>query len=73
MDTDQAAAGLSWHDVAKAAYAAYAASIGNRNFRGDLMPDWDVLPAAIKTAWEAAVREVARCLGGGALDESCRG
>lgn len=51
-----AEAGRSWSDIAASAYAAYGHSTGNKNFRGEPMPSWDQLPAAIRTAWEAAVR-----------------
>ena len=53
---------LSWQEMAASAYRAYAASTGNKNFRGDPMPAFDALPAAIQVAWEAAVRQVGICL-----------
>lgn len=40
--------------LARKAYAAYGASTGNKNFRGDPMPTFDALPDAIKAAWRAA-------------------
>jgi hypothetical protein len=49
--------GRGWTEVAASAYRAYAASTGNKNFRGDPMPGFDDLPLPIKTAWEAAVRQ----------------
>lgn len=49
--------GRSWYEIAKSAYKAYAASTGNKNFRGEPMPEFEDLPRPIKTAWEAAVRE----------------
>lgn len=59
--TDSAEAGMAWSEIAASAYRAYAASTGNKNFRGDPMPEFDALPAAIKVAWEAAVRQAASC------------
>jgi hypothetical protein len=53
---------MAWVDVAASAYRAYAASTGNRNFRGDPMHAWDDLPRPIRTAWEAASRQVGSCL-----------
>jgi hypothetical protein len=68
-------AGMAWRDVAASAYRAYAASTGNKNFRGEPMPAFNDLPQAIQTAWEAAVRQAARCngvmMGGTAPDEQC--
>ncbi len=58
--SDQVEAGMAWSDIASSAYRAYAASTGNKNFRGDPMPIFDDLPQAIKTAWEAAVRQADR-------------
>lgn len=55
-------AGMPWREIAASAYRAYAASTGNKNFRGDPMPEFDALPVAIRTAWEAAVRQAGRCL-----------
>ncbi len=57
--------GAAWSDVAASAYRAYAASTGNKNFRGDPMPAWFNLPQAIRTAWEAAVRQAGSVLNGG--------
>lgn len=54
--------GTAWRDIAASAYRAYAASTGNKNFRGEPMPEFDALPQAIRTAWEAAVRQVGFCL-----------
>lgn len=45
-------------DLAQGAYAAYGQSTGGRNFRGDPMPEWDDLPEAIRTAWQAAAQNV---------------
>ena len=58
------APGPPWVDVAASAYRAYAASTGNKNFRGDPMPTWDQLPQPIRTAWEAAVRQAGSVLRG---------
>jgi hypothetical protein len=49
--------GMAWRDIAASAYRAYAASTGNKNFRGEPMPEFDALPQPIRTAWEAAVRQ----------------
>lgn len=54
--------GMPWRDIAASAYRAYAASTGNKNFRGEPMPAFDALPQAIQTAWEAAVRQAGSCL-----------
>jgi transcriptional regulator with XRE-family HTH domain len=66
--------GMAWRDIASSAYRAYAASTGNKNFRGEPMPAVDALPQPIQTAWEAAVRQVDRCrmvvMGGPPVDES---
>jgi hypothetical protein len=63
--------GMAWGDIAASAYRAYAASTGNKNFRGDPMPTFDDLPQPIKVAWEAAVRQAGSCIDAGRpLDES---
>lgn len=54
--------GMPWADIAASAYRAYAASTGGKNFRGEPMPAFDALPLAIRTAWEAAVRQAGECL-----------
>jgi hypothetical protein len=54
--------GMSWKEIAASAYRAYAASTGNKNFRGEPMPEFDQLPTPIRTAWEAAVRQAGSCL-----------
>lgn len=59
---DSARAGKSWSDVAKHAYMAYAASTGNKNFRGETMPEYMDLPRPIQIAWEAASRHIGDCL-----------
>lgn len=46
---------LKLHNMARSAYEAYGRTTGNKNFRGDQMPTWDELPAAIVLAWVAAV------------------
>lgn len=58
-------AGMAWSDMAASAYRAYAHSTGNKNFRGDPMPALEDLPDAIKTAWNAATRQVGNCLESG--------
>lgn len=55
--TDDAAV-LEQH--AQNAYAAYGQSTGGKNFRGEPMPTWEALPAAIQTAWRASVKAVLR-------------
>jgi hypothetical protein len=45
-------------DLAEVAYAAYGASTGHKNFRGDPMPAWEDLGEAIQTAWTAAALAV---------------
>lgn len=62
FDPWPAQAGMAWSDIAASAYRAYAASTGNKNFRGDPMPAFNDLPQPIKTAWEASVRQVGNCL-----------
>lgn len=57
----QAQAGMAFRDIAASAYRAYAASTGNKNFRGEPMPQWESLPRQIQIAWEAAARQVERC------------
>lgn len=59
--------GAAWCDIAGSAYRAYAASTGNKNFRGDPMPSWGDLPEAIRTAWEAAVRQAVSIAEGGSF------
>jgi hypothetical protein len=66
-----ATAGMAWSDIAASAYRAYAASTGNKNFRGEPMPDFSALPQSIRTAWEAAVRQAGYCIdSGNPTDES---
>lgn len=50
--------GNSYESITKSAYKAYLASTGNKNFKGDPMPEWEDLPQPIKTAWEAATRHI---------------
>ena len=54
--------GMGWAEIAKSAYLAYSASTGNKNFRGEEMPDFEDLPEAIRIAWECAVRQTSICL-----------
>lgn len=58
----QVEAGMAWSDIAGSAYRAYAANRGNKDYRGEELPAWDVLPEHIRSAWEAAVRQVDFCL-----------
>lgn len=55
-------AGMPWSEIAASAYRAYAASTGNKNFRGEPMPDFENLPEPIRIAWQAAVRQTGRCM-----------
>lgn len=72
--TDSAEAGMAWDEVAASAYRAYSASTGNKNFRGEEMPGFASLPAPIRVAWQAAVRQAVVCThygsGQAAPDES---
>ncbi len=65
MSTNQAVAGAPWRDIAASAYRAYSASTGNKNFRGEPMPEFNDLPQPIRTAWEAAVRQAVQVSNGG--------
>jgi hypothetical protein len=58
MSNYQTTAGHSYRSIAESAYKSYAANTGNKNFKGDPMPEWSDLPLAIQTAWEAASRQV---------------
>ena len=58
MSGGSATAGPAWTEIAASAYRAYAASTGNKNFRGEPMPAFQDLPEPIRTAWQAAVRQV---------------
>lgn len=58
---ESATPGMAWADIAASAYRAYAASTGNKNFRGDPMPAFADLPQPIRVAWEAAVRQAVAC------------
>jgi len=53
---------MSWVEIAESAYKAYAASTGNKNFRGESMPEFNDLPLAIQTAWNAAVSSAVHVL-----------
>jgi hypothetical protein len=53
---------MAWSGIAASAYRAYAASTGNKNFRGEQMPAFNDLPQPIQVAWEVAVRQVGNCL-----------
>lgn len=72
---NQAVAGMSWQEIAKSAYLAYAASTDNKNYQGLPMPAFEDLPVTIQTAWECAVRQTGSCLdtpgerAAGTLDE----
>jgi hypothetical protein len=49
---------IQWRNLAKAGYEAYAASTGNKNFRGEEMPKFEELPESVINAWIAAVCHV---------------
>ena len=59
---DEAAALMSWRDIAASAYRAYGYKVGWENYQGLPMPQWDELTPAIRGAWEAAVRHTQYCL-----------
>ncbi len=61
----QATAGQAWTDLAASAYRAYAASTGNKNYRGEPMPAFEDLPRPIQIAWEAAARHLGNLFHGG--------
>lgn len=50
--------GYQLEELARRTYKAYGESTGNKNFRGEEMPEFDALPDSIKAAWKAACREV---------------
>jgi hypothetical protein len=60
--------GNSYESITKSAYKAYAASTGNKNFRGEPMPEWEKLPQPIQIAWEAATRHIIDIWDGYAID-----
>lgn len=60
--SNQAIAGMAWEAMAESAYKAYAATTNNKNYQGMQMPAWADLPQAIRTAWEAATRQVGSCI-----------
>jgi len=49
---------LEIEKLAQAAYMAYGKSTNNKNFRGEEMPTWELLPTAIQNAWIAATGEI---------------
>lgn len=61
-EPNAAVAGMSWTEIAKSAYLAYAASTGNKNYQGLPMPAFEDLPETIRVAWECAVRQTRVCL-----------
>jgi hypothetical protein len=60
--------GNSYESIAKSAYKAYSASTGNKNFRGEPMPEWKELPQPIQTAWEVATRQIIEIWEGNAIE-----
>lgn len=59
--SNQLEAGMPYEDIAASAYRAYANSTGNKNFRGEPMPEFNDLPQPIRVAWEAAIRQAENC------------
>lgn len=49
---------LSEEDMARKAYAAYAAAVDNKNYQGLPMPEYDDLGEKIQQAWHYAVAVV---------------
>lgn len=62
---DDRIGGMTYEEVASSGYRAYAASTGNKNYQGLPMPTWDELPENIKTAWEAAARQISEAANSG--------
>lgn len=60
-----AKAGPPSSDIAASAYRAYGFNRDWKDWRGQPMPQWNELPAHIRTAWEAAVRQVWGVFNGG--------
>lgn len=58
MPNQQITGRYSYRSIAESAYKSYAANTGNKNFKGDPMPEWNDLPIKIRTAWEAATRQI---------------
>ncbi len=59
--------GLGWGKISKevaiarlafAAYRAYGKTTDFKNYRGEPMPDFSVLPEKIQEAWKAATSEI---------------
>lgn len=49
------------YTLAKIAYEGYCAQTGGKSLAtGDDLPQWEALPVAIREAWTASVRAVAR-------------
>lgn len=57
----QAQAGMAYRDIAASAYRAYAASTGNKNFRGEPMPEFENLPYRGFPRYLNRSRQVERC------------
>lgn len=53
---------MSPDDLGRTAYAAYGATTGFKNFRGEPMPTWYDLPSTIQQAWVAAGQAVAQAM-----------
>jgi hypothetical protein len=49
---------INYLALAQAGYEAYAATTGNKNFRGEEMPRFRELPANIVNAWVEAARRI---------------
>jgi hypothetical protein len=50
-----------YHHIAQRAYKAYGAVTEFKNYEGKPMPEWHALPAKIREAWQAAVKEAVEC------------
>ena len=49
--------------LAEEAYRCYGQATGNKNFRGEPMPDYASLPDNIRSAWEAAAEGIVLMIG----------
>lgn len=53
---------LSWSEIAASAYRAYVASHEGQIDMVGVLPGWDNLSRPVQVAWEAAARQVEKCL-----------
>lgn len=49
----------AWEEYAQNAYEAYGETTDHKNFQGNPMPDWALLPETIRAAWINSVKQVA--------------